>query len=115
MPKDFFPQKPEVKPTIYAYEDTNPQYASLLKVGYTTKSVQERVAAQYPTLRPGEMPYCILLEESAMRNDGTVFTDHDVHRYLRARDVPNPRGEWSQCTVEQVKAATLATQLGELN
>ena len=36
MSKDFFPPRPEPRPTIYAYEDTNPQYAELLKVGYTT-------------------------------------------------------------------------------
>ena len=36
MSKDFFPPRPESRPTIYAYEDTNPQYAGLLKVGCTT-------------------------------------------------------------------------------
>jgi len=36
MGKDFFPPRPESRPSIYAYEDTNPQYAGLLKVGYTT-------------------------------------------------------------------------------
>ena len=33
MSKEFFPPRPESRPTIYAYEDTNPQYAGLLKVG----------------------------------------------------------------------------------
>lgn len=79
----FSPKRPDVLPSIYAYEDTNPQYKGLLKVGYTTRNVQERVAQQYPTLSPGALPYKILLEESAMRNDGSTFTDHDVHRYLR--------------------------------
>ena len=31
----FFPPRPEARPMIYAYADTNPQYAGLLKVGYT--------------------------------------------------------------------------------
>ena len=53
MSKDFFPPRPASCPTIYAYEDTNPQYAGLLKVGYTTVDAQSRVAQQYPTLRPG--------------------------------------------------------------
>lgn len=79
----FFPQRPKSKPTIYAYEDTNPQYKGLLKVGYTTIEVKSRVAQQYPTKRPGRLPYRIVLEESAMRNDGTTFTDHEVHRALR--------------------------------
>ncbi len=46
MPKDFFPPRPAAAPKIYAYEDTHPQYAGLLKIGYTTKDVRERVAAQ---------------------------------------------------------------------
>ena len=35
MSNKFFPKKVDSSPTIYAYEDTNPQYAGLLKVGYT--------------------------------------------------------------------------------
>jgi hypothetical protein len=76
----------------------------LLKVGYTTVSVQSRVAQQYPTLRPGQLPYNIVLEESAMRGDGTAFSDHDVHRALRNKGVKNPQGEWFQCSVVEVKA-----------
>ena len=72
----FFPSRPAAHPTIYAYEDTHPQYRGLLKVGYTSVDVQHRVAQQYPTLRPGARPYRIVFEESAMRGDGTSFTDH---------------------------------------
>jgi T5orf172 domain len=115
MIKDFFPPRPESRPTVYAYEDTNPQYANLLKVGYTTVDVQGRVAQQYPTLRPGKSPYRIVLEESAMRNDGTVFTDRDVHRMLRLNGVKNPDGEWFRCTVAQVRAALIAVRTGQLN
>jgi hypothetical protein len=114
MSKDFFPQRPRVQPKIYAYEDTNPQYAGLLKVGYTTKDVRERVAKQYPTLRPGRPPYRIVLEEPAMRRDGTVFTDRDVHRMLRINGIPKAGGEWYRCTIEQVKAAINAVREGQL-
>jgi hypothetical protein len=115
MSREFFPPRPPSRPTLYAYEDTNPQYAGLLKVGYTTVDAQSRVAQQYPTLRPGKPPYMIVLEESAMRNDGTVFTDHDVHRMLRLNGVKNPEGEWFRCTVAQVKAAIIAVRTGQLN
>jgi hypothetical protein len=115
MSKNFFPPRPDSRPTIYAYEDTHPQYTGLLKVGYTTVDVQSRVAQQYPTLRPGEPPYRIVLEEPAMRNDGTVFTDHDVHRRLRLNGVKNPEGEWFRCTVAEVKAAIIAVLTGQLN
>jgi len=111
----FFPPRPESRPIIYAYEDTNPQYAGLLKVGYTTLDVQTRVAQQYPTLKPGKPPYRIVLEETAMRNDGTVFTDHDVHQYLRIVGVKNPEGEWFRCKVAQVKSAVIAVRTGQLN
>ena len=106
--KDFFPLRPEANPKIYAYEDTNPQYSGLLKIGYTTKDVQQRVAQQYPTLRPGKPPYCIVLEESAMRHDGSSFTDHDVHRYLRKQGIANPEGEWFRCSKREVKAAIIS-------
>ncbi|MCI0691784.1 GIY-YIG nuclease family protein [candidate division KSB1 bacterium] len=115
MSKEFFPPRPDSQPVIYAYEDTNPQYAGLLKVGYTTLDVQTRVAQQYPTKRPGELPYRIVLEESAMRNDGTVFTDHEVHRWLRQQGVNNPEGEWFACPVSKVKAAVIAVRTGQLN
>ncbi len=112
---NFFPPRPDSKPTIYAYEDTNPQYVGLLKIGYTTVDAQARVAQQYPTLRPGKPPYRIVLEESAMRNDGTVFVDHDVHRYLQIVGVQRVKGEWFKCSVDQVKAAIIALKTGEMN
>lgn len=115
MSKDFFPKRPDTKPTIYAYEDTNPQYKGLLKIGYTTVDVQTRVAQQYPTLRPGKLPYKIVLEESAMRNDGTVFTDREVHCCLRNRKIINPEGEWFNCSVKDVKAAVIAVRSGQMN
>jgi hypothetical protein len=108
MSKNFFPERGELSPKIYAYEDTNPQYKDLLKIGFTTVDVQKRVAQQYPILKPGNLPYVIHLEESAMRHDGTAFTDHDVHRYLKKKGFKNPSGEWFKCGLSDVKAAILA-------
>ena len=115
MAKDFFPPRPDATPTIYAYEDTHPQYKGLLKIGYTTGEVKERVAQQYPTKRPGKLPYQIVLEEPAMRSDGSAFTDKAVHRYLKKAGIKNPDGEWFECKVARVKAAILALRNGELN
>lgn len=115
MSKDFFPPRPDSKPTIYAYEDTNPQYTGLLKIGYTTLDVQTRVAQQYPTVRPGRLPYRIVLEESAMRNNGTSFTDREVHYCLRSRGIKNPQGEWFKCTVKEIKAAVIAIRTEKMN
>ncbi len=100
-------------PTIYAYEDTNPQYDGLLKVGYTSVNVLSRVNQQYPTQRPGPKPYKIVLEESAMLNTGSNFTDRDVHTLLRQMKIPNPKGEWFECSVKEVKNAILQLRSGE--
>jgi hypothetical protein len=105
MPNPSFPPQPAINPTIYAYEDTHPQYAGLLKVGYTGIGAQKRVEQQYPTAKPGKLPYRIVLEESAMRNDGSHFGDHDVHHLLRKKGVLNPEGEWFRCTAEDVRAS----------
>ena len=43
MSQEFFPQRPEAKPTIYAYkilETANRE--GLLKVGFTNRNVQKR-------------------------------------------------------------------------
>lgn len=117
MPQmDFFPQRPEVHPMIYAYRDLNPDYDGLLKVGYTEKDVDRRVAQQYPTKRPdGKLPYEILYRSSAMREDGSCFTDHDVHRMLRRRKITGVGGEWFRCTVDELEAAVLAVKTNTLN
>lgn len=112
---NFFPQRPEANPTIYAYEDTNPQYKGLLKIGFTTTNAQARVAQQYPTLRPGDLPYKIVFEESAMRNDGSVFMDHELHNYLKKIGIKHKAGEWFECTVKDVKAAILSIKSGAKN
>ena len=66
---------------VYAYEEDNPQYRGLLKVGYTTIDVNQRVAQQYPTKRPdGKVPIELYLLKSAMYSDGGSFTDHDFHK-----------------------------------
>ena len=111
MATEFFPQRPKAHPMIYAYEDTNPQYKGLLKVGYTAIDVDKRVAQQYPTKRPdGSVPYRIVFRESAMYPDGSSFTDHDVHRVLKRKHIASVGGEWFRCTVNDVRAAVLAVR-----
>lgn len=109
--QDFFPSRPQANPTIYAYEDK--MYPGLLKVGYTIKSAQERIAEQYPVLRPGDKPYKIVLDESAVKENGSTFTDHDIHRILKKNGFKNPKGEWFECSVKDVKAAVMAVRTGK--
>lgn len=113
MSNRFFPTKNESNPRVYAYTDTNPEYTGLLKVGYTTILVEKRVAQQYPTLRPGNKPYVIVMDESAMKNDGSTFIDRDVHKQLRKMGIPNPNGEWFKCDVKTILAAIHAIKTGQ--
>ncbi len=109
--ESFFPLCPEFHPMIYAYEDTNPQYKGLLKVGYTSVDIDKRVAQQYPTKRPdGTVPYRIVLRESAMYPDGGSFTDKDVHKMLRRKQITGKGGEWFRCSVDEVLAAIIAVR-----
>lgn len=110
MPNNFFPQKPKAAPTVYAYESTHPQHKGMLKIGYTTRDAATRVAEQHPIVTPGDPVFKVVLEESAIRGDGTVFTDRDVHRYLRAAKIRNAAGEWFVCALKQVRAAINAVR-----
>ena len=112
MPTQFFPKRGEAQPKIYAYSDS--RFPNMLKVGYTTKSVEERVAEQYPTLTP-ERSYKIEYIAPAMKNDGTTFTDHDVHKVLKNKGFLNPNGEWFKCSVKDVEAAIYAVKSGKVN
>lgn len=66
--ESLFPPKSAAHPTIYAYSETRAELAGLLKVGYTDRAVETRMAEHYPTKLPdGTMPYRVELVESAMR------------------------------------------------
>lgn len=116
MAIELFHKRPTIKPMIYAYEDTNPQYKGMLKIGFTTRDVETRVAEQYSTKRPdGSKPYKIVYRESAMYPDGTAFSDHDVHRVLKQKHFINTGGEWFKCSVDDVRAAVLAVKTHTVN
>ena len=79
MNRSFFPQKPNVTPIIYAYSDS--RYPNTYKVGYTTRSIEERMKEHYPTIVPNQS-WKVEWTASALRNDGTTFMDHEIHKYL---------------------------------
>lgn len=110
MSKEFFPQRPDCKPMIYAYEENNPEYEGYLKIGYTTIDVETRVKQQFPTIKPGGRPYNIVFAESAMYTDGGNFMDHDIHKYLDKKGFKNVGGEWYKCKVDDVRAAWIAVR-----
>lgn len=111
MSQEFFPIRPEVTPTIYAYELIGVEtHRGLLKVGYTDRDAKTRVAEQ---LKTSAVKYRIVFEESAMRNDGSSFTDHDIHANLRRKGIANPEGEWFRCVVKDVRTAVWELKSGQ--
>lgn len=118
MEQNFFPQRPTVTPTIYAYRllgvDSHKGY---LKVGYTDRTAKERIDEQ---LHTSKIRYEIVLIESAMTNDGSCFTDKNVHKLLERKGFHrlNPldkTDEWFDCSMEDVKAAILSLRTGSEN
>lgn len=113
MSKNFFPQRPEASPTIYAYELPNDSSRKgQLKIGDTNRTAQERIKEQIGAARS---VFNIVLEESAMRKDGSSFRDYEIHKYLRNKGFKNTDGEWFTCSVKDVQAAIIAIKKGELN
>jgi hypothetical protein len=113
MSNKFFPQRPEANPTIYVYELIGvPTHNGLLKVGYTVRASEKRIDEQTKT---AGIKYKILLEESAMRNDGSAFIDKDVHRILRKKNVKNPDGEWFKCSLKEIKSVLIEIKSGIKN
>ena len=111
--KVFFPQRPEATPTIYAYELPNDiSRKGQLKVGDTNRTAQERIKEQIGAARS---KFNIVLEESAMRKDGSSFRDYEIHKYLRNKGIKKTDGEWFRCTVKDVQAAIIAIKKSELN
>jgi len=105
--EDILAPKPEAQPRIYAYSIADEAHKGLLKVGQTTRDVKQRVAEQVKTAAIKN--YSIELDESAERDDGTLFTDHEVREALVRRSFENVELEWMRCSLDDVK--TVLTEL----
>ena len=89
--EDILAPKPVARPRIYAYTIADAAHAGLLKVGQTTRDVALRVAEQLKTAAIKN--YTIELDELAERDDGSIFSDHEV----RAALVKKLHLEWWDC------------------
>ena len=67
--------RPENPPIIYAFSDT--RWPGCLKIGYTTRTIEERMKEHYPTITP-TISYTVEYVEPAMKDDGSVFMDHHL-------------------------------------
>ena len=108
MAQEFFIQRPEVNPTIYAYILPDAvSHNGYIKVGYTDRDVETRINEQ---LHTSGLSHKTLLKASAMRQDGSCFTDKDVHKILRRKgfrqlNEGQDKNEWFNCTVKDVISA----------
>ncbi len=103
--------KPEARPRIYAYSIADKAHNGLLKVGQTTRNVKQRIAEQVKTAAIKN--YKIVLDESAEREDGTIFTDHEVRAGLVRKGFENVELEWMRCSVADVKTVLTELRTGQ--
>ena len=115
MPKASIDQilapKPELRPRIYAYSIADKAHAGLLKIGQTSREVKKRIAEQLKTARIQN--YTIELDESAERENYTIFTDHEVRAALAKKGFDRDGQEWMRCTVADVKAVLIELRTGQ--
>ena len=100
--------RPAVVPTIYGYilPDVK-DHDGYIKIGYTDRDVETRIKEQ---LHAAAIKFKVLFKESAMRPDGTCFTDKDVHKLLRRKGVKQfnegeDTNEWFACSREEALTA----------
>lgn len=111
---DILHNRPAVVPTIYGYTlPTVADHDGYIKIGYTDReNTENRIKEQ---LHTAGIPFKVLFKESAMRSDGTCFTDKDVHRLLKHKgfrqlNEGKDHNEWFCCsekealeTIEEVR------------
>ena len=103
--------RPEARPRIYAYSITDAAHAGLLKVGQTTRNVQQRVGEQLKTAAIKN--YRIELDEAAERDDGSIFSDHEVRAALLRKGFENAELEWMRCAVVDVQTVLAELRTGQ--
>ena len=103
--------KPVARPRIYAYSIADKAHEGLLKIGQTTRNVKQRVAEQVKTATIKN--YKIELDESAERDDGTLFSDHEVRAALVRKKFENTELEWVCCSIRDLKTVLTELRTGQ--
>ena len=107
---DIFLKKPKLKPRIYVYSIDDIAHQGLLKVGQTTRSVQQRVNEQLKTAAINN--FCIEFECDAIRDDGSVFSDFEVRSALVRKGFQNTTLEWMRCSLSDLKTVITEIKTG---
>jgi hypothetical protein len=109
--EDILTPKPVARPRIYAYSIDDKAHDGLLKIGQTTRNVKQRIAEQLKTAAIKN--YKIELDESAERDDGTIYSDHEVRAALIRKKFENTELEWVRCAVRDVKTVLTELRTGQ--
>ena len=101
---ELLPDKPEARLRIYAWSTKEiRKFDGCLKVGQTTlKDVNVRIKQSQGV---AQVKYTLEVDESAEREDGTVFRDSAVRERLKQKGFENVELEWMRCTAQDVAVA----------
>jgi molybdopterin-guanine dinucleotide biosynthesis protein len=100
--------RPAVCPTIYGYIlPSVPDHSGYIKIGYTDKEDYE--ARIYEQTHTAGLSHKTLFAVSAMRDDGTCFTDKDIHAVLKKNgytqlNFGEDRNEWFKISKDEALA-----------
>ncbi len=108
---EVFEGRPTARPRIYAYSIADEAHKGLLKIGQTTRDVKERVAEQLKTANIRN--YRIELDEPAEREDGSIFTDHEVRATLAQKGFRKDALEWMRCSLQDVVTVLSELRTGQ--
>ena len=103
--------KPEARPRVYAYSIDDKAHAGLLKIGQTSRNVQQRVAEQLRTA--AIQNYRIEFDGDAVRDDGSIFSDHEVRAALVRKGFENSMLEWVRCSLKDLKTVLTELRTGQ--
>ena len=110
--EELLPAKPEARLRIYAWSTKEiKKFEGCLKVGQTTqKDVNVRIKQSQGV---AQVKYKLEVDESAEREDGTVFRDSAVRDRLKAKGFENVELEWMRCTAQDVAIAITELKTGQ--
>lgn len=107
---EFQERDTSIKPIIYAFKDKDhPEWG--YKIGETQRPAEVRVIETSGVKKPGDKRLDVDFIASAMRPDGSIFRDHDVHHMLEdSFHCVCLGGEWYKCTLKQLNDAVIAVR-----
>lgn len=110
------PAKPEAHPRIYAWSSNEvaERWRDCLKIGQTTRDVNTRIRESQGQAR---VDYTLELDESAVRDDGSIITDTEVRRRLNEKGFTTvayeSSREWVRCDVTAVRTVLAELRTGQ--